>query len=112
MLVVSFLPRAALAVMIGLMAFPAAAQDQPAEAASPAAASPEAPSPPAADDAQELAKKLSNPIASLISVPFQENIDFGAGPDCAQLEHDRAHDSAGHLPGRDFAFWRGSVRAR
>jgi len=32
-------------------------------------------------DAQELAKHLSNPVSSLISVPFQENIDFGAGPD-------------------------------
>lgn len=31
-------------------------------------------------DAGELAKKLSNPVASLISVPFQSNIDFGMGP--------------------------------
>jgi hypothetical protein len=28
----------------------------------------------------ELAKKLSNPVASLISVPFQNNFDFGMGP--------------------------------
>jgi hypothetical protein len=38
----------------------------------------------AADDAQdqqaELAKKLQNPIASLISVPIQNNWDFGIGP--------------------------------
>ena len=37
----------------------------------------------AADDkaaAAELAKKLSNPVAALISVPFQHNFDFGAGP--------------------------------
>ncbi len=34
-----------------------------------------------ASDAQELAKKLSNPIASLISVPFQHNFDFGMGPE-------------------------------
>lgn len=33
-----------------------------------------------ADDAAEIAKKLNNPIASMISVPFQSNFDFGAGP--------------------------------
>jgi len=30
--------------------------------------------------AAELAKKLSNPIASLISLPLQNNFDFGGGP--------------------------------
>ncbi len=30
-------------------------------------------------DAQELAKKLSNPVASLVSVPFQFNYDHGYG---------------------------------
>ena len=32
------------------------------------------------DEATELAKQLSNPIASLISVPFQANEDFNMGP--------------------------------
>lgn len=30
--------------------------------------------------AAELAKKLSNPVSALISVPIQNNFDFGAGP--------------------------------
>jgi hypothetical protein len=50
------------------------AQDPPAaDPASVAAA-------PAADEAQALAKQLSNPIASLISVPLQSNYDWGSGP--------------------------------
>ena len=32
-----------------------------------------------ATEAQELAKKLSNPVASLISFPMQSNFDFGMG---------------------------------
>lgn len=35
---------------------------------------------PAPDDAGELAKKLSNPVAAMISVPFQFNFDTGYGP--------------------------------
>lgn len=31
-------------------------------------------------DAQALAKKLANPVASLISLPLQNNFDFGMGP--------------------------------
>src|SRR5262245_5011658 len=30
--------------------------------------------------AQELADKLSNPVANLISVPIQNNLDYGIGP--------------------------------
>ncbi|WP_348799635.1 hypothetical protein [Flavobacterium adhaerens] len=33
----------------------------------------------AQEDASELAKKLANPIASLISVPLQNNTDYGIG---------------------------------
>ena len=41
---------------------------------------PKAPSPSvAANEAAELAKKLANPIASLISVPFQNNTFYGMG---------------------------------
>ncbi|MDD5141611.1 MAG: hypothetical protein PHY43_15280 [Verrucomicrobiales bacterium] len=34
----------------------------------------------AQDEQAELAKKLQNPVAALISVPFQNNWDFGIGP--------------------------------
>lgn len=38
-----------------------------------------APTPTQSADAAELAKKLANPISSLISLPMQGNFDFGAG---------------------------------
>ena len=34
----------------------------------------------AQESAQQLADKLSNPVANLISVPFQSNLDYGIGP--------------------------------
>jgi hypothetical protein len=34
-----------------------------------------------AASAEELAKKLSNPVSSLISLPFQSNFDFNTGQD-------------------------------
>ena len=37
----------------------------------------------AADDAEELAKKLANPVAALITLPLQLNTDINAGPDDA-----------------------------
>jgi len=37
----------------------------------------------AGDQEAELAKKLNNPVASLISVPIQNNWDFGIGPENA-----------------------------
>jgi len=37
----------------------------------------------AMEDEAELAKKLSNPVASLISIPLQNNWDFGIGPEDA-----------------------------
>ena len=48
------------------------------EAAEPVAAEPQNAQPSNAD-AAELAKKLSNPVASLISLPMQSNFDFGMG---------------------------------
>jgi hypothetical protein len=35
----------------------------------------------AEDSEQELAKKTQNPVADLISVPFQNNFNFGTGPE-------------------------------
>jgi len=32
-------------------------------------------------DASDLAKQTQNPVSSLISVPFQNNFNFGVGPD-------------------------------
>ncbi len=34
-----------------------------------------------AQDDSDLAKQTQNPVSSLISVPFQNNFNFGVGPD-------------------------------
>jgi hypothetical protein len=60
--------KVALALTFVGTATPLFAQDQPAPTEAPSGAA-------------ELSIKLSNPISNLISVPFQENIDFGIGPD-------------------------------
>lgn len=39
------------------------------------------------DQMSELAKKLNNPAASLISVPLQNNFDFGGGPNDAGFQY-------------------------
>lgn len=54
-------------------------QDAPAESATPASGGAGAGGA-GSRDAAELAKKLSNPVASMISVPFQFNYDRGFGP--------------------------------
>ena len=38
---------------------------------------------PASKSAEELAKETQNPVANLISVPFQNNFNFGIGPNDA-----------------------------
>jgi hypothetical protein len=43
----------------------------------------DAPSADTAHSDEDLAKKLNNPVSDLISVPFQNNIDFGLGPNDA-----------------------------
>jgi hypothetical protein len=61
-----------LAACVLVMAGPAVAQQ-------PAAPPPSAPLPAASDSTLDLAKKTQNPIADLISLPLQSNLNFGYG---------------------------------
>ena len=56
-------------LIVAIIGLPAFAQKQPEK---PAAAQP--------DQSAELAEKLQNPVAALVSVPFQSNFEWGAGP--------------------------------
>src|SRR4030088_2343551 len=62
---------------IAISTFSVAAQDTPVD---PAAKAPVPAAQPAADNTAALAKATQNPVASLISVPLQNNSNFGIGP--------------------------------
>ena len=66
---------ASLALLISTLSL--VAQDSPVD---PAAKAPAASATPAASDTAALAKATQNPVASLISVPLQNNSNFGIGP--------------------------------
>ncbi len=65
------LPRAARWLMVPLTALVLASPLRAEEATTPAAG----------PSASELAKQTQNPVADLISVPFQNNFNFNTGPD-------------------------------
>jgi hypothetical protein len=67
--------RLVLALAVAISTLPVAGQGSPAGAAGKAAAAA-----PGGDDTAALAKATQNPVASLISVPLQNNGNFGIGP--------------------------------
>jgi hypothetical protein len=80
-----FLYKAALAALLFCALTARAQQSGPLESYHPLTLAAAQGSEPAAgggasQDAAEIAKKLNNPVASLISVPLQSNFDFGGGP--------------------------------
>jgi hypothetical protein len=73
----AFLLRFGVSLALLISTFSVAAQDTPVN---PAAKAPAASAPPAANDTAALAKATQNPVASLISVPLQNNSNFGIRP--------------------------------
>jgi hypothetical protein len=73
----SCLLRLGVSLAVAISAFSARAQDTPVDSAANAPASA---AQPAADNTAALAKAIQNPVASLISVPLQNNSNFGIGP--------------------------------
>jgi hypothetical protein len=71
------LRRLGVLLAIAISTFSVAAQDTPVD---PAAKAPAPAAQPAADNTAALAKATQNPVASLISVPLQNNSNFGIGP--------------------------------
>jgi hypothetical protein len=69
--------RFAVSLTIAISTLPAAAQDTPVDQT---AKAPSTAAQPAATDTAALAKATQNPVASLISVPLQNNGNFGIGP--------------------------------
>ena len=72
--------RAAVA-LIAVCAFGISARAQESTTPAKPAAATDSAAAKAPEDAEDLAKKLSNPVASLISGPLQSNFDFKIGPD-------------------------------
>jgi hypothetical protein len=73
----SRLLRLSVSLTIAISTLSVAAQDTPVD---PAEKAPGAAAQPAANDTAALAKATQNPVASLISVPLQNNNNFGIGP--------------------------------
>ena len=69
--------RFVVTVIVTVSTLSVAAQDTPVDTGSKA---PVAGAKPVQDDTAELAKATQNPVASLISVPLQNNSNFGIGP--------------------------------
>jgi hypothetical protein len=69
--------RLGVSLAIAMSTFSVAAQDTPIDSA---AKAPATVAKPAADNSAALVKATQNPVANLISVPLQNNSNFGIGP--------------------------------